>query len=85
MVQGADAVVLTKADLVSQAEREVFSRAVLEVNPDCTLIAVNGLTGEGLGPLCAWLGARSGLELLDLERLRTPLPRGSCLLCSGGL
>ena len=43
----ADAAVMTKGDLVSQAEREVFRERILEANPGCRIIEANGLSGKG--------------------------------------
>ncbi len=85
MVAHCDALVLTKTDLASQAECEVFSQAARSVNPSCWMHTTNGLTGEGVAPLCAWLEALPDVELLDLETLRFALPRGHCSLCTGGL
>jgi Ni2+-binding GTPase involved in maturation of urease and hydrogenase len=85
MVAHCDALVLTKTDLASQAECEVFSVAVRTVNPSCWMRTMSGLTGEGAAPVCAWLESLPDLELLDLEALRFALPRGHCSLCTGGL
>ena len=81
----ADLVILTRGELVSQAEREVFRFAVRAINPNCALLEVNGLTGEGAHALAAWIGALPDRTLLDTEKLRYPLPRGTCDLCSGGV
>jgi Ni2+-binding GTPase involved in maturation of urease and hydrogenase len=43
----ADLVVITKGDIISQAEREIFRERVLEVNPGCSIIEANGLSGQG--------------------------------------
>mgnify|MGYP002065012667 CR=1 FL=1 len=40
-------VVITKGDIVSQAEREVFASRVSAVNPKAAVLHVNGLTGQG--------------------------------------
>jgi len=85
MVAHCDALVLSKTDLASQAECEVFSQAARSVNPHCWMRTMNGLTGEGVGALCAWLEALPEVELLELETLRFALPRGHCSLCTGGL
>ena len=42
----ADAAVMTKEDLVSQAEREVFRERIIEANPRCRIIEANGLSGR---------------------------------------
>ena len=47
MLKTADIVVITKGDIVSQAEREVFASRVNSVNPNAVVMHVNGLTGQG--------------------------------------
>lgn len=47
MLRSADIVVITKGDIVSQAEREVFASKVQTVNPRAVVINVNGLSGQG--------------------------------------
>ena len=47
MLKMADIVVVTKSDIVSQAEREVFLSRVSFVNPTAVSMNVNGLTGQG--------------------------------------
>jgi Ni2+-binding GTPase involved in maturation of urease and hydrogenase len=85
LVQGADAAVLTKGELVSQAEREVLRAVLRSLHPGLPILEVNGLTGEGVEALATWLRERPPVELLPEEHLRHPLPRGSCSLCRGGI
>lgn len=85
LVEGADAVVLTRGELVSQAEREVLRSVLRRLRPGLPILEVNGLTGEGVEALAAWLRRRPPIELLPEEQLRHPLPRGSCALCRGGI
>ena len=47
MLKSSDIVVITKGDIVSQAEREVFASRVNSVNPKAITMHVNGLTGQG--------------------------------------
>lgn len=47
MLKTADVVVITKGDVVSQAEREVFAFRVRQVNPRAAVLPMNGLTGQG--------------------------------------
>lgn len=84
-VAHADLVVLTRGELVSQAEREIFRSGVEALNPTAQVIEVNGLTGEGAPALTRWFEGLPSLELLDSERLRYPLPRGDCAHCTGGM
>jgi Ni2+-binding GTPase involved in maturation of urease and hydrogenase len=84
LVQGADFAVLTKGELVSQAEREVLRAVLRRLRPGLPILEVNGLTGEGVDALATWLRELPPLELLPEEQLRHPLPRGNCTLCRGG-
>ena len=43
----ANIVAISKGDLISQAEREIFRANVITVNPNAKIFEVNGLTGEG--------------------------------------
>lgn len=47
MLKYADIIVITKGDIVSQAEREVFSFMVKEANSKAEIVYINGLTGQG--------------------------------------
>jgi len=84
-VAHADLVVLTRSELVSQAEREVFRGAVEDLNPGARIVEINGLTGEGASALVRWFECLPDLEPLDSERLRYPVPRGDCARCTGGM
>ncbi len=48
MLKSADVIVITKGDIVSQAEREVFASRVQAVNPRAVILHVNGLTGQAV-------------------------------------
>ncbi|GJM76951.1 hypothetical protein HMSSN036_91670 [Paenibacillus macerans] len=47
MLKLADVIVITKGDIVSQAEREVFRFNVRQVNGRAAILFVNGITGQG--------------------------------------
>ncbi len=83
MLRGADVVVITKGDIVSQAEREVFAFRVRQVNRKAKIIPVNALTGQGvllLTNLCLEAG-----ETTDLTgcQLRFTMPAALCSYCLG--
>ncbi|MGM0432453.1 MAG: GTP-binding protein [Spirochaetota bacterium] len=84
MLKTADIVVITKGDIVSQAEREVFAARVHEVNPAAVILHVNGLTGQGCYELSTLLYRESG-ELSSLEgyQLRYSMPAALCSYCLG--
>ncbi|WED23848.1 hypothetical protein L3Q72_21690 [Vibrio sp. JC009] len=83
MLTTADVVVITKGDMVSQAEREVFRSNVLEVNPTAKAIELNGLTGMGALSLKRLvLDAKSTQSLSGME-LRHDMPSAVCSYCEG--
>lgn len=79
----ADVAVITKGDMVSQAEREVFRERILEVNPGCRIVEANGLTGKGAAELAELL--RDGPEVGEDMHLRHNPPLAICTLCTGEL
>ena len=79
----ADVVVMTKGDLVSQAEREVFRERVLEANPSCRIIEANGLSGKGSSELVELI--KSWPEISGEMVLRHNPPLAICTLCTGEL
>ncbi len=83
MVKMADVVVVTKSDLVSQAEREVFRFKVQQVNPKSTVLFVNGITGQGADKLAS-IVMKSNQEkaVVDLK-LRFSMPAALCSYCLG--
>ena len=83
MVKMADVVVVTKSDLVSQAEREVFRFKIQMVNPRCTVLFVNGITGQGADRLAMmWQGAKV-LNTTENLKLRFSMPAALCSYCLG--
>ncbi len=83
LLTAADVVVMTKGDMVSQAEREVFRERVLEVNPDCKALESNGLTGKGAMELAEII--TSWKEVVPGMKLRHNPPFSICTLCAGEL
>lgn len=83
MLKTADVVVITKGDVVSQAEREVFAFRVKQVNPRAAVLPVNGLTGQG--SLMVQRQMRNAPETKALEgvRLRFSMPAALCSYCLG--
>lgn len=83
MLKAADIVVVTKGDIVSQAEREVFARAISVVNPRALVLHVNGITGQGSFELAALF--REGPEVATVKgrTLRFSMPAALCSYCLG--
>lgn len=80
----ADAIVLTKSDLITQAEREVLTAHLLSLNPTAKLFEVNGITGFGTGALYRWaLKTATDLKTLEGDMLRYDMPAANCAYCVG--
>lgn len=86
MLKLADVVVITKGDIVSQAEREVFAFRVRQANPKGIIINVNGITGQGAHELCSLFlenGLGENVESLTGRKLRFSMPAALCSYCLG--
>ena len=81
MLTLADVAVVTKIDLVSQAEREVFRARILDAAPLVRVREVNALHGIGIDPLVERMLAVPDVtgDLL----LRGNPPVGTCTICVG--
>jgi Ni2+-binding GTPase involved in maturation of urease and hydrogenase len=73
MLTLADISVITKIDLISQAEREVFRYRVLESAKDITVVETNALYGIGIDPI-----VRQILKTNDVELPDVPQRKSSC-------
>lgn len=83
MLKLADTVVITKGDIVSQAEREVFSFKVKQANPKAFITFVNGITGQGAFDLGVKLRDSIHVSNLEGKRLRFSMPAALCSYCLG--
>lgn len=79
----ADLVVITKGDIVSQAEREVFRQRLEMVNPDAKIIAVNGLNGQGSLLLKKEIVRSLKVGKIEGKELRCSMPAAICSYCTG--
>lgn len=77
----ADIAVVTKIDLVSQAEREVFRARIQTAAPQVRIREVNALHGIGVDPLVDAIGTTP--EAPKLLQLRGNPPVGTCTICVG--
>ena len=84
MLRSADIIVITKGDIVSQAEREVFAAKVNSVNPKAITMHINGLTGQGAFELSTLLYDKDeNIETVKGEKLRFSMPSALCSYCLG--
>ncbi len=84
MLRYADIIVVTKGDIVSQAEREVFSYKVKQANPRANIIFINGITGQGSFDLGVYFkGAEPLINGFEGKTLRFTMPAALCSYCLG--
>lgn len=84
MLKTADIVVITKGDIVSQAEREVFASRVQIVNPRALVMNVNGLTGQGAFEFASViLDGNEEIDSVAERKLRFSVPSAVCSYCLG--
>lgn len=83
MLKYADIVVITRGDIVSQAEREVFAFKVRQANPKAKIVQVNGITGQGATELGSLFYDAKSVSSLEGERLRFAMPSALCSYCLG--
>jgi Ni2+-binding GTPase involved in maturation of urease and hydrogenase len=83
MLALADVAVVTRVDLVSQAEKEVFRERIREVNPGLDIVETNALQGTGMRYLLRAIEASLPITDPDAIVLRGAPPLGVCTICIG--
>ena len=83
MLRMADIVVITKGDIVSQAEREVFAFRVRQANAKAKIMFVNGINGQGTFELSRMMLEANETVSLNDEKLRFSMPAALCSYCLG--
>jgi len=83
MLRLADLVVITKGDIVSQVEREVFAYQARLANPGARALFCNGITGQGAADLARVIRQAPETDVLEGARLRFPMPAAVCPYCVG--
>lgn len=83
MLKFADIVVVTKGDIVSQAEREVFAYNIRQMNHRAQVLSVNGVTGQGAFLLSQRIRRAGDVASLEGMCLRFTTPSSICSYCTG--
>lgn len=83
MIALADVAVVTRIDLVSQAEKEVFRERILEVAPGIDIIETNAVQGTGMRYLLRRIEETAAIEDAGAIELRGIPPLGVCTVCIG--
>jgi Ni2+-binding GTPase involved in maturation of urease and hydrogenase len=79
----ADAAVVTKTDLVSQAEKEVFRECIRSVVPKIDISETNAVQGTGLRYLFQAISKFPEIDDAETITLRGTPPLGVCTICIG--
>jgi Ni2+-binding GTPase involved in maturation of urease and hydrogenase len=82
MVSLADIAVVTKIDLVSQAEREVLIQKIRDVHPGVIMVETNALQGTSLQRLYTIIRQSEEVRKDELLLKGNP-PLGTCTICVG--
>jgi Ni2+-binding GTPase involved in maturation of urease and hydrogenase len=83
MISLADIAVITKTDLVSQSEKEVFRERTKEVAPHVEIIETNAIQGTGLRYLMRAIDQTDEVSDPSAITLRGIPPLGVCTVCVG--
>jgi Ni2+-binding GTPase involved in maturation of urease and hydrogenase len=83
MLKLSDIITITKGDIVSQAEREVFAFRVGRANPSAKIMKINGLTGQGVLPLANEMRNCPDTVTVNDCSLRFAMPAALCSYCLG--
>jgi Ni2+-binding GTPase involved in maturation of urease and hydrogenase len=83
MIAQSDVCVVTKTDLISQAEKEVFRESIHNVSLDMDIIETNAIQGTGLRYLFRLIDSATCIGDPLAARLRGNPPLGVCTICIG--
>ncbi len=79
----ADIIAISKSDLISQAEREIFRVNILDVNSKTNIVEVNGLSGEGSFDLADYIKENLAISTDQKLTLKHSMPSAICGYCYG--
>lgn len=83
MIGLADTCVVTKTDLISQAEKEVFRESIRRVSKNMDIVETDAIQGTGLKYLYRLVDSAPVAESPDSLELRGIPPLGVCTVCIG--
>lgn len=83
MLLYADFLVITKIDMVSQAEREIILWKLQTLNPTAKLFPIDALSGYGTDKLANYILSQECIDSFEGDELRHSMPMGICSYCIG--
>jgi len=83
MLTTSDIILMTKIDMVSQAEKEIIYDHLQRLNPAARIFPTDGLSGYGSGLLFQYLEDLPEIIWRSDDMLRHTMPAGVCSYCVG--
>ena len=83
MIALSDMCIVTKTDLISQAEKEVFRESIRRVSSDMDIIETNAIQGTGMKYLFRVMDSAPSIQFTEGLELRGVPPLGVCTVCIG--
>lgn len=83
MLSQADVIVLTKIDLVSQAEQEIMAYQIRKINTNATIFFIDGVVGYGVELIANYILSSEIGKNEEEHKLRHTMPSGVCSYCIG--
>ena len=83
MIALSDMCIVTKTDLISQAEKEVFRESIRRVSSDMDIIETNAIQGTGMKYLFRVMDSAPLIQSTEGLELRGVPPLGVCTVCIG--
>ena len=83
MLTESDFIVLTKTDMVSQAELEILTASISKLNEKASIFPVDAMAGYGMELLASFI--RTNRQEMDFsgDKLRYTMPSAVCSYCVG--
>lgn len=83
MIALSDMCIVTKTDLISQAEKEVFRESIRRVSPEMDIVETNAIQGTGMKYLYRVMDSAPEIGDYGSLELRGVPPLGVCTVCIG--
>lgn len=83
MLLQADMIVVTRIDMISQAEREIIGYKLKGLNPSASLFFIDGREGYGAELAVEYILSREETPSYEDDVLRHTMPSGVCSYCVG--
>ena len=83
MLTQSDMIILTKIDMISQAEKEILVHSIKNLNKNAIIFPMDALSGYGANFLANSIIDSDGVNTYENDVLRHSMPSGVCSYCIG--